>query len=123
MEHDAIVAGLDLAQDQTLDFAQRLLYLRLLIRRHTLLGQLCLIEREAKELLRWRQQCQQHATGQVQTSACADAIPRHRIRLFVVCVRLVRLWNQIRNCQPCGNACAVQVVIAIRLQAPVALFC
>ena len=38
VEHDAIVAGLDLAQHQALNFAQRLLYLRLLIRRHALLG-------------------------------------------------------------------------------------
>ena len=123
VEHHAVIACLDLPQHLTLDLTQRLLEVRLLLRTDALGIQFRFIQGEAKELLRRGQQCKKHAAGEVQTPACADAVPWHRIRLLGVRNRLVALRNQIRNREPSASPAPAQVVIPVGLQVFIALRC
>ncbi len=77
---------------------------------------------KAEELLRRRQQGQQHPAGQVQDTASANAVPRNRVGVLVVLVRLVGVRDQVRDRQPSCRPGAIQVVITVAFKPPVALF-
>ena len=79
MKHHPVVTGLDLTQNHALDLAQGFLKARLLLRWDPLFRQGRFVQAETKELLRWWQQCQQHAAGQIQHTPSTNAIPRHRV--------------------------------------------